>query len=305
VAIGGWLDTNNDGIVQSTEVTTASGIDSTALGSGSIATGTNDSAFGEGASVTGTGTGGTAIGAGASVTASNAVALGAGSVASIANTVSVGTVASPRQITNVAAGTADTTDAVNMIQFGAATSIATNAQATATTALAAADNALAESNAQIGVIAHSTGPNATTNDAGDAATLVAANAHSDAGDATTLAAANAFTTTTSAQTLNAANTYTTSQIDALSTSVDDRFAQADEHIDRVGALSAALAGMTASAAAIPGSATRFGAAFGSYRGQSAFSVGVQYQFSPKVAMTLGGAFSGSDTSGTIGIGIGL
>jgi hypothetical protein len=140
---------------------------------------------------------------------------------------------------------------------------------------------------------------------GDAAALVAANAHADAGDASTLATANTHADAGDVATLSAANAFTTNAVDSLSSSVDTRFAITGERIARVGALSAALAGMTSSAAAVTGSATRFGAAFGAYHGQNAFSIGFQHQFTPHVAMTLGGAFSGSDTSGTIGIGVGL
>ena len=80
----------------------ATGVNSVAIGSGSLASGDNA----------------VAIGAGASATADNSVALGAGSVANVANTISVGSTASNRQITNVAAGIANT-DAANVAQLNA------------------------------------------------------------------------------------------------------------------------------------------------------------------------------------------
>ncbi|KAK46887.1 hypothetical protein BG58_08490 [Caballeronia jiangsuensis] len=63
-----------------------------------------------------TGVDSVAIGGAASATAANSVALGANSVANRPNTVSVGATGAERQITNVAAGTADT-DAVNVSQL--------------------------------------------------------------------------------------------------------------------------------------------------------------------------------------------
>ena len=118
-----------------------------------------------------------------------------------------------------------------------------------------------------------------------------------AGDAATLASANAFTNTQIASVNH--------NIDALTASVDQRFSAQGRQIDRVGALGAAMAGMTASAAAVQGSNTRFGAAFGTYQGQSAFSIGFQHQFNSHVAVTLGGSFSGAEHTATIGIGYGL
>src|SRR3546814_872860 len=61
----------------------------------------------------------TAVGYGAYAGAGNSVALGAGSIADRVNSVSVGDVGGERQITNVAAGTEDT-DAVNLAQLNEA-----------------------------------------------------------------------------------------------------------------------------------------------------------------------------------------
>ncbi|AJX36093.1 Adhesin yadA precursor [Burkholderia oklahomensis] len=78
----------------------ASGIGSTAAGSGSVASGTNSVALGDGASAAG----------------NNSVALGAHSVATAPNTVSVGSVGNERTISNVAPGV-NGTDAVNVNQL--------------------------------------------------------------------------------------------------------------------------------------------------------------------------------------------
>ncbi len=66
-----------------------------------------------------------AMGANASATADNSVALGANSVADRVNTVSVGSAGNERQITNVAAGT-QSTDAVNVSQLNLASTQAQN-----------------------------------------------------------------------------------------------------------------------------------------------------------------------------------
>jgi autotransporter adhesin len=93
------------------QAASAAGVDSVAIGSGSMATGENAVAVG--------------AGAGALATADNSVALGAGSVADAASTVSVGSATSTRQITNVAAGTAST-DAANVAQLNAGVQQAQN-----------------------------------------------------------------------------------------------------------------------------------------------------------------------------------
>lgn len=97
-----------------------------------------------------------------------------------------------------------------------------------------------------------------------------------------------------AQSLEAAKAYT-----------DARIGSFDVRLDRVGALNAAMVGMAASAAAVESGATRVGIAAGTYGGKSAVSIGVQRRFGTRVAMTLGGAFSGSERSGTVGVGFGF
>ena len=92
----------------------AVGVNSTAIGTNTSATGTNTLANGNGAVASGDNS--TALGANAHASAANSVALGAGSVADQANTVSVGSPGNERRVTNVAAGI-NPTDAVNMSQL--------------------------------------------------------------------------------------------------------------------------------------------------------------------------------------------
>ncbi|ASL44571.1 Adhesin Ata autotransporter [Burkholderia sp. AD24] len=124
---------NIDGRVANIEINgasngIASGIDSTATGSGSIASG--DSSTATGANSTASGTNSTATGADSiasgnnssamghhsRATGDNSVAIGADSVADRDNSVSMGSAGQERQVTNVAAGTA-ATDAVNLGQM--------------------------------------------------------------------------------------------------------------------------------------------------------------------------------------------
>lgn len=75
----------------------------------------------------------------------------------------------------------------------------------------------------------------------------------------------------------------------------------DDRIDRVGALGAAMI----SAAAADGGRTRLGIAAGSHGGKQALSVGLQQRLGNRAALTIGGAFSGSERSFTVGVGFGF
>jgi autotransporter adhesin len=118
VALGSWSDINTNAIADANEVTSASGVESSAFGAAAQATGNGSIATG--ARSTAGGTNAAAIGYGASATANGSVALGAGSVADEANTVSVGSAGNERRVSNVAAGV-NANDAVNVDQLTAAT----------------------------------------------------------------------------------------------------------------------------------------------------------------------------------------
>ena len=86
----------------------------------------------------------------------------------------------------------------------------------------------------------------------------------------------------------------------------ERFRHQNQRIDRVGAMNSAMIGMASSAAAVQGEhRTRIGAGVGHSNGAAALSVGVQHSLTPRAAMTFGGAFSGSERSAMVGIGVGL
>lgn len=84
---------------------------------------------------------------------------------------------------------------------------------------------------------------------------------------------------------------------------DGRFNAMDTRLDRMGAISAAYAGMAINTAGLSGD-NRVGAGVGSQNGRSALAVGYQRILGEKknVSVSLGGAFSGSDQSVSAGAG---
>nr|WP_283254829.1 YadA-like family protein [Luteimonas galliterrae] len=314
LAIGGWfdadnsdgfendVDTDNNGMVDaSSELTRAGGTHAIAIGAGAWATGEHAIAFGTGSMAN----------------VDDGVALGTGSVADRGNTISVGSAGNERQITNVAAAT-ELTDAVNLgqlkseLEANLASAFAYTDTAVATGGTAAnayTDDQIAnvKQDMEAGDVATLSAANQHA-DAGDVATLSAANQHADAGDAATLSAANQRADAGDSATLSAANTYTDSKFAGFNDRfeiVDQRINRLDDRLNRAGALSAAMVGMAASAAAVEGGQTRVGIAAGTYGGKQALSVGVQHRLGSRAALTLGGAFSGSEHSASVGMGIGF
>jgi autotransporter adhesin len=84
---------------------------------------------------------------------------------------------------------------------------------------------------------------------------------------------------------------------------DRRFTQLDRRLDRMGAISAAYAGMAINTAGLSGD-NRIGAGVGAQNGRSALAVGYQRILGEKrnVSVSLGGAFSGSDQNLSAGAG---
>ena len=84
---------------------------------------------------------------------------------------------------------------------------------------------------------------------------------------------------------------------------NSRFQAVDKRIDRMGAISAAYAGMALNTAGLNGD-NRVGAGVGAQNGRTALAVGYQRILGEKknVSVSLGGAFSGSDQSVSAGAG---
>jgi autotransporter adhesin len=110
---------------------------------------------------------------------------------------------------------------------------------------------------------------------------------SQAGDAATLAAANAFTT---------------NAVGDLSARVNTEFAVQDKRISKIGAMGAAFSGMAMNTSGLAGD-NRIGVGVGSLSGQNAFAVGFQRAFNNNHAsVSIGGAFTNSESSISAGAG---
>jgi autotransporter adhesin len=149
-------------------------------------------------------------------------------------------------------------------------------------------------------------------DAGDDATLQAANAYADAGDAAALAESKSYTDTASAQTLQSANAYTDSKFEAwndqfvqFQNQVDKRFAQTDRRIDRIGAMGSAMTHMAVNAANGSSAKGRFAIGVGAQGNQGAVSIGYGKRVGSRGSFTVGGSYSGGETSAGAGFGFDL
>ncbi|MDN5781428.1 MAG: YadA-like family protein, partial [Luteimonas sp.] len=145
---------------------------------------------------------------------------------------------------------------------------------------------------------------------GDGNQQVAGVGTSNAPDAETLAEAKTYTDTTATKTLTAANDYTDAKFaawddtfTAFQGEIDTRFREQDRRIDRQGAMGAAMLNMATSAAGIR-TQNRVGVGVGFQNGESALSIGYQRAISDRAVITVGGAFSGDETSVGLGAGFG-
>jgi autotransporter adhesin len=86
--------------------------------------------------------------------------------------------------------------------------------------------------------------------------------------------------------------------------VDGRFSEVDRRFDRMGAISAAYAGMAINTAGLAGE-NRLGAGVGAQNGRTALAVGYQRILGPakNVSVSLGAAFSGNEKSVSAGAGL--
>jgi trimeric autotransporter adhesin len=112
------------------------------------------------------------------------------------------------------------------------------------------------------------------------------------------------------QALSTANRYTDQRVDALAGALDsfkgevnDRFARQDQKINRMGAMNAATSQMAINAAGVSPGKGRVAMGVGLSGGEKAMAVGYAKSISPKVRMSIGGSFAGSQTA--IGAGMGF
>lgn len=112
-------------------------------------------------------------------------------------------------------------------------------------------------------------------------------------------------------TLRAANTYTDSRVagltqarfDAMEAQMNARFVDTDNRISQMGAMNTAMTTMAASTAGIR-SQNRVGVGTGYSNGKTALSVGYQRAISDRATLTIGGAFSSGESSAGVGFGFG-
>ncbi|MGN7916881.1 YadA-like family protein [Lysobacter sp. 22409] len=135
--------------------------------------------------------------------------------------------------------------------------------------------------------------------AGDAQTLASANSRADAGDAQTLRSANTYTDARMNQMLAAP----TAAINELREDMNWRFNKQDERIDKLGAMTSAMVQMSASAAGLR-TQNRIAVGAGFQGGEQALSIGYQRAISDRATVTVGGAFSDSESSAGVGVGFG-
>ncbi len=205
--------------------------------------------------------------------------------------------------------TADTALTVaNAAQTTANTAVtkADAAQATANTAVTKADAAQATANTALTAANNAVDTAKTYTDTRE----TAIRSDMSAGDAATLASSKTYTDTTATQTLTASKSYTDSKFVAMQQNFDTfrndvwtRLEQTDRRIDRNGAMQSAMSQMTASAAGVR-TTNRMAVGVGVQNGQAALSVGYQRAVGDKAAFTIGGAFSGNDSSAGVGYGWG-
>ncbi|RYZ72309.1 MAG: hypothetical protein EOP91_08500, partial [Lysobacteraceae bacterium] len=247
-----------------------------AVGSGAYAHGANDTAIGAGAHVGADGS--TAVGANTNISAAatNSVALGEGASVTAASGTALGQGASVTAENAVALGQGSVADRANTVSVGSA------------------GNERAITNVANGTAAT------------DATNL----GQVQAGDAATLAAANTYTNTTATQTLTSANAYTDARFAAMDdnfenfrSETDRRFLDQDRRIDRQGAMSSAMLNMATSTAGIR-TDNRVGVGIGFQGGEKALSIGYQRALSDRATITVGGAFSGDEKSVGVGAGFG-
>ncbi|WP_267117722.1 YadA family autotransporter adhesin, partial [Xanthomonas sacchari] len=217
----------------------------------------------------------TALGGNAQVNADGSTAVGANASisANATNAVAVGESATVTAASGTSVGQGASVSANNAVAIGRGSS-ATRAN---TVSVGSAGN-----ERQISNVA-----------AGSAATDAVNVAQMQAGDSATLSSANAYTDSRMAG--------WDDNLTKLRTDTDQRFQHLDRRIDRMGAVSAAYAGMAVNTSGLAG-ANRIGVGVGSQGGESALAVGYQRAIGNRASVSLGGAFSGSEKSVSAGAG---
>ncbi|TWG87631.1 YadA-like protein, partial [Luteimonas sp. J16] len=130
----------------------------------------------------------------------------------------------------------------------------------------------------------------------------------DAGDAATLSAANAYTDNQIKALVGFDPSSINGRLDALEDRFDDvdrRLHRQDRRIDRQGAMASAMLNMAINAAGTQSTRGRVAVGAGWQGGEAALSVGYGRRIGKTASFSIGGAFSGSEKSAGIGFGVDL
>jgi autotransporter adhesin len=127
--------------------------------------------------------------------------------------------------------------------------------------------------------------------------VATAKTYSDQGDAATLNSAKAYTDQKFGDVVSGG------AFDEYKRSVDRRFSNLSDRLNKVGAMGAAMSQMAFSTQGVSGD-NRLGVGVGGYKGQGALSVGYSRSLTSNASLTFGAAVSGSEASGGVGVGVG-
>ena len=119
----------------------------------------------------------------------------------------------------------------------------------------------------------------------------------DQGDASTLQSAKAYTDQKFGDVVSGG------AFDEYKRTVDHRFNNLNDRLNKVGAMGAAMSQMAFSTQGVNGD-NRLGVGVGGYKGQGALSVGYSRSITPHATVTFGAAISGGESSGGVGVGVG-
>lgn len=249
------------------------------------------------------GSNGVAVGVGAQTGADNGVAIGAGASAAEIDATAVGAGASVagQDGTAVGAGSRIDAGAGHAVALGESASVQTEggtalgqgAQVVAEGAVALGQGAVAD-RADTVSVGRAGGERQIANVAAGTQDTDAVNlAQMRAGDRDVLAAANAYTDTRIDEWSQA--------FEQHARRIDERFAQMDRQIARMGAMSGAYAGMAMNASGLEGR-NRVGVGVGAQGGENALAIGYQRAFGRRASISVGGATAGGQTSVSAGAG---
>ncbi|WP_430539371.1 YadA-like family protein [Luteibacter jiangsuensis] len=220
----------------------------------------------------------------------NGTAIGAGSYAKDPTDLAVGTNASVGADNGTAVGTGATV-----------TAAATNSVALGANSVADQPNTVSVGSAgaerRVTNVAAGTAPTDAANVSQVDQAVATAKSYSDQGDAATLSSAKAYTDQKFGDVVSGG------AFDEYKRTVDRRFSNLSDRLNKVGAMGAAMSQMAFSTQGVNGD-NRLGVGVGGYKGQGALSVGYSRSLSSNASLTFGAAVSGSETSGGVGVGVG-